>query len=43
MLPLTRLSWLQNRCTQFFTHQAEELNASRSVKPGLVSAGIVSL
>ncbi|KAF3387273.1 Urea active transporter [Penicillium rolfsii] len=37
------LTWLQNRYTQFSTHQAEEFNtASRSVKPGLISAGIVS-
>jgi len=37
------LSWLQNRYTQFSTHKAEEFNtASRSVKPGLISAGIVS-
>ncbi|GCB21754.1 urea active transporter [Aspergillus awamori] len=37
------ISWLQNRYTQFSTHRAEEFNtASRSVKPGLISAGIVS-
>ncbi|RLL93482.1 hypothetical protein CFD26_102212 [Aspergillus turcosus] len=37
------LTWLQNRYTNFSTHQAEEFNtASRSVKPGLISAGIVS-
>ncbi|KAJ5541704.1 hypothetical protein N7494_006780 [Penicillium frequentans] len=37
------LTWLQNRYTRFSTHQAEEFNtASRSVKPGLISAGIVS-
>ncbi|CAG7960760.1 unnamed protein product [Penicillium salamii] len=37
------LTWLQNRYTSFSTHQAEEFNtASRSVKPGLISAGIVS-
>lgn len=37
------LTWLQNRYTTFSTHQAEEFNtASRSVKPGLISAGIVS-
>ncbi|OGE49586.1 hypothetical protein PENARI_c020G11493 [Penicillium arizonense] len=37
------LTWLQNRYTQFSTHSAEEFNtASRSVKPGLISAGIVS-
>ncbi|OOF92547.1 hypothetical protein ASPCADRAFT_517916 [Aspergillus carbonarius ITEM 5010] len=37
------ISWLQNRYTQFSTHRTEEFNtASRSVKPGLISAGIVS-
>lgn len=37
------LTWLQNRYTTFSTHRAEEFNtASRSVKPGLISAGIVS-
>ncbi|PYH90977.1 hypothetical protein BO71DRAFT_333242 [Aspergillus ellipticus CBS 707.79] len=37
------ISWLQNRYTQLSTHRAEEFNtASRSVKPGLISAGIVS-
>ncbi|KAJ5892134.1 solute symporter family transporter [Penicillium subrubescens] len=37
------LTWLQNRYTRFSTHHAEEFNtASRSVKPGLISAGIVS-
>ncbi|OQD79583.1 hypothetical protein PENANT_c047G02953 [Penicillium antarcticum] len=37
------LTWLQNRYTTFSTHSAEEFNtASRSVKPGLISAGIVS-
>ncbi|PWY67928.1 urea transporter [Aspergillus heteromorphus CBS 117.55] len=37
------ISWLQNRYTQFSTHRAEEFNtASRSVKPGLISSGIVS-
>jgi Na+/proline symporter len=37
------LTWLQNRYTTFSTQQAEEFNtASRSVKPGLISAGIVS-
>ncbi|GIK06309.1 hypothetical protein Aspvir_001956 [Aspergillus viridinutans] len=37
------LTWLQNRYTAFSTQQAEEFNtASRSVKPGLISAGIVS-
>ncbi|KAK5004319.1 hypothetical protein LTR28_009068 [Elasticomyces elasticus] len=33
---------MQNRYTSFSTHQAEEFNtASRSVKPGLIAAGIV--
>lgn len=37
------LTWLQNRYTNFSTHRAEEFNtASRSIKPGLISAGIVS-
>ncbi|KAL1394185.1 solute symporter family transporter [Phyllosticta capitalensis] len=37
------ISYLQNRYTQFSTHQSEEFNtASRSVKPGLIAAGIVS-
>ncbi|XHG09826.1 hypothetical protein AWENTII_012864 [Aspergillus wentii] len=37
------LTWLQNRYTSFSTGQAEEFNtASRSIKPGLISAGIVS-
>lgn len=37
------VTWLQNRYTTFSTHQAEEFNtASRSVKPGLIAAGIVS-
>ncbi|EAW08787.1 sodium:solute symporter family protein [Aspergillus clavatus NRRL 1] len=37
------LTWLQNRYTAFSTHQSEEFNtASRSIKPGLISAGIVS-
>ncbi|KAJ5925537.1 solute symporter family transporter, partial [Penicillium verhagenii] len=37
------LTWMQNRYTRFSTNQAEEFNtASRSVKPGLISAGIVS-
>jgi SSS family transporter len=40
MLSLTAL---QNRYTSFSTHLAEEFNtASRTVKPGLISAGIVS-
>ncbi|KZT62290.1 Na+/solute symporter [Calocera cornea HHB12733] len=34
---------LQNKYTSYSTHQAEEFNtASRSVKPGLIAAGIVS-
>lgn len=37
------VTWLQNRYTSFSTLQAEEFNtASRSVKPGLIAAGIVS-
>ena len=37
------ITWIQNRYTSFSTHQAEEFNtASRSVKPGLIAAGIVS-
>lgn len=37
------LTWMQNRYTVFSTAQAEEFStASRSVKPGLISAGIVS-
>ncbi|KAK0936629.1 urea permease [Friedmanniomyces endolithicus] len=37
------ITWLQNRYTRFSTKQAEEFNtASRSVKPGLIAAGIVS-
>ncbi|KAK3074965.1 urea permease [Teratosphaeriaceae sp. CCFEE 6253] len=37
------ITWMQNRYTQFSTKQAEEFNtASRSVKPGLIAAGIVS-
>jgi len=37
------LTWLQNRFTAFSSHQAEEFTtASRSVKPGLIAAGIVS-
>ncbi|KKY27478.1 putative solute symporter family transporter [Phaeomoniella chlamydospora] len=37
------ISWLQNRYTKFSTKTSEEFNtASRSVKPGLISAGIVS-
>jgi SSS family transporter len=37
------ITYLQNRYTAYSTHQAEEFNtASRSVKPGLIAAGIVS-
>lgn len=37
------LTYLQNRYTSYSTKQAEEFNtASRSVKPGLIAAGIVS-
>ncbi|KAK3615148.1 urea permease [Elasticomyces elasticus] len=37
------ITWMQNRYTRFSTKQAEEFNtASRSVKPGLIAAGIVS-
>ena len=37
------LTWMQNRYTRFSTKQAEEFStASRSVKPGLIAAGIVS-
>ncbi|KND86619.1 Urea active transporter [Tolypocladium ophioglossoides CBS 100239] len=37
------LTYLQNRYTDFSTHNAEEFNtASRSVKPGLIATGIVS-
>lgn len=37
------ITWMQNRYTAFSTHQSEEFNtASRSVKPGLIAAGIVS-
>ncbi|KAK7512643.1 solute symporter family transporter [Phyllosticta citriasiana] len=37
------LTWLQNRYTTFSTHNSEEFNtASRSIKPGLIAAGIVS-
>lgn len=46
-LPLTNsrlaITYLQNRYTSNDTKQAEEFNtASRSVKPGLIAAGIVS-
>lgn len=37
------LTHLQNKHTRFSTHRSEEFNtASRSVKPGLIAAGIVS-
>ncbi|KAI9729869.1 MAG: urea active transporter [Cirrosporium novae-zelandiae] len=37
------ITYLQNRYTAYSTTQAEEFNtASRSVKPGLIAAGIVS-
>ena len=37
------ITWLQNRYTRFSSKQAEEFTtASRSVKPGLIAAGIVS-
>lgn len=37
------ISWLQNRYTAYSTGNSEEFNtASRSVKPGLIAAGIVS-
>lgn len=37
------LTYLQNRYTSYSTRQAEEFStASRSVKPGLIAAGIVS-
>ncbi|KAH8661977.1 urea transporter [Xylariales sp. PMI_506] len=37
------ITWLQNRYTTYSTQQAEEFStASRSVKPGLIAAGIVS-
>lgn len=37
------ITYLQNRYTSYSTRQSEELNtASRSVKPGLIAAGIVS-
>ena len=37
------LSWIQNRYSRFDTKSSEEFNtASRSVKPGLIAAGIVS-
>lgn len=37
------ITYLQNRYTKFSTKTSEEFNtASRSVKPGLIAAGIVS-
>ena len=37
------VTYVQNRYTTFSTKQSEEFNtASRSVKPGLIAAGIVS-
>ena len=37
------ITYLQNRYTTYSTAQSEEFNtASRSVKPGLIAAGIVS-
>ena len=37
------ITYLQNRYTSYSTKQAEEFStASRSVKPGLIAAGIVS-
>jgi len=37
------ITYLQNRYTLYSTEQSEEFNtASRSVKPGLIAAGIVS-
>ena len=37
------ITYLQNRYTAYSTGQAEEFStASRSVKPGLIAAGIVS-
>ncbi|KAI1334671.1 solute symporter family transporter [Xylariaceae sp. FL0016] len=42
-LMMLAITWLQNRYTSYSTKQAEEFNtASRSVKPGLIAAGIVS-
>ncbi|TVY43789.1 Urea active transporter [Lachnellula subtilissima] len=42
-LLMLAITHLQNRYTSYSTHQAEEFNtASRSVKPGLIAAGIVS-
>lgn len=37
------LTWLQSRYTEFSPNNSEEFSsASRSVKPGLIAAGIVS-
>ncbi|MCJ1307611.1 urea active transporter [Agyrium rufum] len=42
-LLMLSITYLQNRYTSYSTAQAEEFNtASRSVKPGLIAAGIVS-
>ncbi|KAI0475764.1 solute symporter family transporter [Xylariaceae sp. FL0804] len=42
-LMMLAITWMQNRYTSYSTGQAEEFNtASRSVKPGLIAAGIVS-
>ncbi|PSK33428.1 hypothetical protein B9Z65_7315 [Elsinoe australis] len=42
-LMMLSLTYLQNRYTLYSTGQSEEFNtASRSVKPGLIAAGIVS-
>ncbi|CAJ2504555.1 Uu.00g119490.m01.CDS01 [Anthostomella pinea] len=42
-LLMLAITWMQNRYTSYSTKQAEEFNtASRSVKPGLIAAGIVS-
>lgn len=42
-LVMMGLTWIQNRYSRFDTKTSEEFNtASRSVKPGLIAAGIVS-
>jgi Na+/proline symporter len=42
-LMMNGITWIQNRYSKFSTHQADEFTAaSRSVKTGLVVAGIVS-
>ncbi|KAK7735554.1 urea permease [Cytospora paraplurivora] len=42
-LLMLAITYLQNRYTSYSTKQSEEFNtASRSVKPGLITAGIVS-